>query len=126
MPLSKARDKERARERRKLAKRASNLTRQGVQPKTDALQSKSKPLKSLMNRTASSSVIPNLPNCPDGRYRDADGNVATYVKPKSLIVKPNIVQPKLPFYAGAGDHFGEVKSHYYAEQFFSNLFQGVS
>ena len=22
-----------------------------------------------------------LPNCPDGRYRDADGNVATYVKP---------------------------------------------
>ena len=73
MPLSKARDKERARERRKLAKRASNLTRQGVQPKTDALQSKSKPLKSLMNRTASSSVIPKsesvIPNCPDGRFR---------------------------------------------------------
>ena len=45
MPLSKARDKERARERRKLAKRASNLTRQGVQPKTDAPQSKSSGLK---------------------------------------------------------------------------------
>jgi len=40
-------------------------------------------------------------------------------------VIPDVI-PKLPWYAGASDHFGEVKSHYYAEQFFSNLFQGVS
>ena len=89
MPLSKARN----RERMKLAMRV----------KRAMLQPNFQP----------------LPNCLDSPYRDADGNVATYVK-------PNIVQPKLPFYAGAGDHFGEVKSHYYAEQFFSNLFQGVS
>ena len=83
----------------------------------------------LAMRVKRAMLQPNFqpgPNCLDSPYRDADGNVATYVKPKSLIVKPNIVQPKLPFYAGAGDHFGEVKSHYYAEQFFSNLFQGVS
>ena len=32
------------------------------------------------------------------------------------------VIPKLPWYAGAGDHFGEVRSKDYAEQFFTNLF----
>ena len=99
----------------------------------------------------SESVIPvqpnfqPLPNCPDGRYRDADGNVATYVKPKSLIVKPNTVQPKvtgvlegvqpkstipkLPWYAGASNHFftltnrneGEVRNKHYAKEFFNSL-----
>ena len=33
---------------------------------------------------------------------------------------PSVI-PKLPWYAGAGDHFGEVRSKYYANQFFSNL-----
>ncbi len=56
MPLSKARNRERMR-----------LDR--VQPKTDAPQSKSSPIKTLLNRTA-----------------------------------PPCVQPKLPWYAGAGDH----------------------
>ena len=33
------------------------------------------------------------------------------------------VIPKLPFYAGADNHFGEVRNENYARQFFSNLFQ---
>ena len=46
------------------------------------------------------------------------------VQPMSnLDVRPSVI-PKLPWYAGAGDHFGEVKSKYYAKQFFSNLFDG--
>ena len=45
------------------------------------------------------------------------------VQPKVGLVQPKVI-PKLPWYAGARDHFGEVKSHYYAEQFFSSLFQG--
>ena len=32
-----------------------------------------------------------------------------------------VVLPKLPWYAGASDHFGDVKSQYYAKQFFANL-----
>jgi len=40
------------------------------------------------------------------------------VKPKSEVVKP-----KLLWYAGSADHFGEVRSSYYAKQFFSNLCQ---
>jgi len=50
---------------------------------------------------------------------------AREMQPKVGLVQPKVI-PKLPWYAGASDHFGEVKSHYYAEQFFSNLFQGVS
>ena len=40
--------------------------------------------------------------------------------------RPNAtpLQPKLPWYAEASDHFGEVKSQYYAKQFFSNLKEG--
>ena len=73
MPLSKERDRERARERRRLAKLPSNLMPNAVQPKTDALQSKSSPIKEVLNTTA-----------------------------------PTGVQPTLPFYTGAGPHFGEV------------------
>ena len=77
MPLSKVKQAEWMREYRK----------RGVIPKSDALQSKSKPLKSLLSATAPPvipSVIPgedivsqvkrlypdgHLPNCLDGRYR---------------------------------------------------------
>ena len=45
------------------------------------------------------------------------------VKPKLEDVKPNegSVRSKLPWYAGAESHFGEVKSQYYAKQFFASL-----
>lgn len=63
MPLSKARDRE-----RKRIERART-----VQPKNDALQSKSRGVQPNLNTTAplsSLSVQPKpLPNCPDGRYR---------------------------------------------------------
>ena len=91
MPLNKAKQAEWMREYRKKLKQGS------VIPKIDALQSKSKPLKSLMNRTASSSVIP---------------------KSESVI-------PKLPWYAGAGNHFGVIRNGHYARQFFSSLFEGL-
>ena len=61
MPLSKARDRERARERRKVAKLASNLMSDAVQPKIDALQSKSSPIKTSLNTTAPPCVQPKLP-----------------------------------------------------------------
>jgi len=34
------------------------------------------------------------------------------------------VRPKLPWYVGASDHFGQVKSKYYAKQFFDSLMDG--
>ena len=62
---------------------------------------------------------------PDGRLR-CSANVkegmrlGVCVQPKLGDVLPN-VKPKLPWYAGARDHFGEVKNKHYAQQFFSNL-----
>ena len=40
-----------------------------------------------------------------------------------LAVKPNltVVKPKLPWYAGASDHFGQITSKHYAMQFLNNL-----
>lgn len=91
MPLSKKRDRERARERRRLAKQASNLAFSAVQPKVDAPQSKSSGIKSSLNTTAPLSVQPiydpdikedivaqvkrlypdkKIPNCPNGRCYD--------------------------------------------------------
>ena len=55
-----------------------------------------------LDRTLAS-VKPNVKTSPE-----------CLVKPE-----PDSVQPKLPWYAGASDHFGEVRSRYYADQFFS-------
>ena len=49
-----------------------------------------------------------------------------YRKRKSVIPKPVTAEttpviPKLPWYAGAQDHFGEVRNKRYATQFFADL-----
>lgn len=43
------------------------------------------------------------------------------VKPKQIRLDTTTPQPKLPWYAGASDHFGEVKNKYYAGKFFADL-----
>ena len=54
---------------------------------------------------------------------------AREVQPKVIPVQPNVilVQPKvipeLPWYAGAGNHFGVIRNEHYARQFFSSLGQ---
>ena len=42
---------------------------------------------------------------------------------RRVVVQPKNedVQPKLPFYAGASDHFGEVRNKRYARQFFVKI-----
>jgi len=40
---------------------------------------------------------------------------------RSVQPETGVVQPKLPWYAGAGDHFGEVKNKRYAKAFFALL-----
>ena len=43
------------------------------------------------------------------------------VIPKSSTVIPKCEIPKLPWYAGASDHFGVVRNRRYAKEFFANL-----
>ena len=40
-------------------------------------------------------------------------------KSASVIPKSASVIPKLPWYAGAGNHFGEIRNKRYADEFFS-------
>ena len=49
---------------------------------------------------------------------------AREMQPNVILVQPNVI-PKLPWYAGAGNHFGVIRNGHYARQFFSSLFEGL-
>ena len=61
---------------------------------------------------------------PLSKSKKVEYNQSYYRKrfkiPKIDIKIPNSVAPKLPWYAGAGDHFGEVRNRYYAQEFFES------
>ena len=101
MPLSKAKQAEWMREYRKKLKQAS------VGPKTDALQSKSRGIKTFLNRTASPPFQPKVPDwvvkpnryllahlrvCPDyDPVRPGDHfKNCPYVNPLMRSVGPNL------------------------------------
>lgn len=50
--------------------------------------------------------------------------VKLYMRNKRAMLQPKseMLQPKLPWYVGAGDHFGEVINRTYAKSFFESLF----
>ena len=47
------------------------------------------------------------------------------VIPNIVTTETTTVIPKLPWYAGAGNHFGVIRNEHYARQFFSSLFEGL-
>ena len=123
MPLSKARDKGRKRKIRLDASVGHNCFHcvfSVMYPDSRLRCNRDMPTDMLLGYT----VKPNQSPCQFYQEKLRD-----YVQPKefpqdsvmptsNLNVRPDVL---LPFYAGAGNHFGEIRNRRYAEQFFSNL-----
>ena len=116
MPLSKARNRERMREQMR-------VKRQMLQPSSHSVIPDwvLHPNPYLLGHL---SVCPDFnPVRPSDHFDHCPYINPLYVRPNMLQPKSDSVIPKLPWYAGAGAHFGEVRNEYYAKQFFSSLFQ---
>ena len=96
MPLSKAKDRE-----RKEKARLEYTQKLGYDPQKF--------------RDAHRKVYPQFED------KDYNPELDPYVNPVLYAYSNLNVRPKLPWYAGAGDHFGEVRNKQYAEQFLSSL-----
>lgn len=114
MPLSKERDRERKR-----------LAKVRLESSEVRLEKPDKPNRYLL---AHIKAYPEGFNS-DGSYRkDYDPALDPYINPlvrlefQGVIPKPlKQDSVKLPWYAGARDHFGVVVSPYYADLFFSRM-----